>query len=523
MNYNTIEHESVYAGTKLYNGNISETYWRTSSDNVKRKYSYQYDELNRLKDAVYQKPVNGNPSWSFQNSYGESLTYDKNGNVKRLFRTGEFDDVNYALEIDRLVYTYDSAKPNQLTKVIDESTNPNGFKDSANNEDDDYKYDDFGNMESDANKGITRISYNHLNLPIEITFAETKHIRYLYNAAGQKISKTVTDGSAVNITEYLDGYQYIKPGADNYKLYFFPHAEGYVNTIGGNNYVFNYTDHLGNIRLSYGLDRGVLTVLEENNYYPYGLKHENYNVSKKQYEIANSNPELVICNNCDYKYKYNGKEFQDELGLNMTAMDMRMFDSAIARWVVQDPVIHHFQSPYNGFDGNPVYWADPSGADVVETKDAYIFGGDDVKGVFSALINGTSYTTTGDYYDIQMLAIEGESGGGAGGNENIQKKIIEIALKYYGRTDYSYDKKKGNFAKDTNKCNLFVYDILKKAGLNPGLPNGNLLGRIFFGEDGSSAASSWRSKMEGGDDVSEAGSEVSSMSSSSSLASGRRS
>lgn len=36
-----------------------------------------------------------------------------------------------------------------------------------------------------------------------------------------------------------------------------------------------------------------------------------------------------------------------------------------------------------------------------------------------------------------------------------------------------------------------------------------------FGEDGSSAASSWRSKMEGGDDVSEAGSEVSSMSSSS--------
>ena len=44
-------------------------------------------------------------------------------------------------------------------------------------------------------------------------------------------------------------------------------------------------------------------------------------------------------------------------------MDMRMFDSAIARWVVLDPVVHHGQTPYNGFDGNPVYWADPSGAD----------------------------------------------------------------------------------------------------------------------------------------------------------------
>ena len=46
--------------------------------------------------------------------------------------------------------------------------------------------------------------------------------------------------------------------------------EGYVNTTGGNNYVFNYTDHLGNIRLSYTQDptTQVLTILEENHYYP---------------------------------------------------------------------------------------------------------------------------------------------------------------------------------------------------------------------------------------------------------------
>src|SRR5690625_2077381 len=56
-------------------------------------------------------------------------------------------------------------------------------------------------------------------------------------------------------------------------------------------------------------------------------------------------------------------EWQDELGLNMYAMDMRMYDPAIARWVVQDPVIHHSMSPYNSFDNNPVFWADPSGAD----------------------------------------------------------------------------------------------------------------------------------------------------------------
>ena len=46
----------------------------------------------------------------------------------------------------------------------------------------------------------------------------------------------------------------------------------------------------------------------------------------------------------------------------MYDMDMRQYDPAIARWVVLDPVIHHSLSPYNAFDNNPVFWADPSGA-----------------------------------------------------------------------------------------------------------------------------------------------------------------
>lgn len=47
----------------------------------------------------------------------------------------------------------------------------------------------------------------------------------------------------------------------------------------------------------------------------------------------------------------------------MYDMDMRQYDPAIARWVVQDPILHHSQSPYCAFDNNPVYWKDPSGAD----------------------------------------------------------------------------------------------------------------------------------------------------------------
>jgi hypothetical protein len=35
--------------------------------------------------------------------------------------------------------------------------------------------------------------------------------------------------------------------------------------------------------------------------------------------------------------------------------------------VVIDPVVHYNFSPYNAFDNNPVFWADPSGADAYDT------------------------------------------------------------------------------------------------------------------------------------------------------------
>jgi hypothetical protein len=112
---------------------------------------------------------------------------------------------------------------------------------------------------------------------------------------------------------------------------FFPTAEGYVdNTVvnGKNNYsyVYNYTDHLGNIRVSYGWDKntGKLKILEENNYYAFGLKHKNYNMSINKHkallsEILPVNPEEVGIIGAiigerpavvkDYNYKYDGKEF----------------------------------------------------------------------------------------------------------------------------------------------------------------------------------------------------------------------
>jgi RHS repeat-associated protein len=67
--------------------------------------------------------------------------------------------------------------------------------------------------------------------------------------------------------------------------------------------------------------------------------------------------------NSGYQYKYNGKEWQDELGLNVTAMDFRMYDNALGRFNVIDAVadIMPGWSPYRFGFNNPVIWKDPSG------------------------------------------------------------------------------------------------------------------------------------------------------------------
>src|SRR5690554_6989067 len=187
----------------------------------------------------------------------------------------------------------------------------------------------FGNMITDKNKNITLISYNHLNLPYKVTFANGGNISFVYDAAGTRLSKKVQpSGGALVTTDYINGFQY-----ENNVLQFFPHPEGYVkrNTNNTYLYVYQYKDHLGNVRLSYadvnknGTIEPASEILEENNYYPFGLLHKGYN------EVVNSNR-----NEAAEKYKFNSKEYQDELGLNVTAMDFRQYDAALGRFYSMD-------------------------------------------------------------------------------------------------------------------------------------------------------------------------------------------
>ncbi len=386
LSYNDVKN-SVWGLVKpLYNGNISETFWKTSTDNQIRKYGYIYDDLNRLDNSIYQKAptVNAqNSAITSYDSYSEgNVIYDKNGNIIQIRRNGDLDSEEFNIQIDWLFYTYDSG--NKLLRVSDGSNHPEGFKDGANTTIE-YGYDAFGNMTQDLNKGIPAngISYNHLNLPKQILFSgtPTREINYLYNALGQKVQKKVTDGTAIITTNYISGFHY-----ENEDLKFFATAEGYVNVIimslgtqkfTNFNYVYNYTDHLGNIRLSYTANRSINlppVIMEENHYYPFGLKHKKYGSVDKDLVCVNEDCYEIGIDvvppqaRKSYQYKMQNKEWQDELGLNLYDFDARLYDPAIGRTPVQDPLSEMFYSisPYSFLNNSPLRYIDPDGRMAVD-------------------------------------------------------------------------------------------------------------------------------------------------------------
>ncbi|WP_340067327.1 RHS repeat-associated core domain-containing protein [Ascidiimonas aurantiaca] len=298
------------------------------------------------------------------------FTYDKTGNIETLTRQGavveqpELGTPGHFGSMDILDYDYDSG--NRLLKVTDTGNSTYGFKDGAN-QTNEYTYDGNGNMIADANKGITSISYNHLNMPTEVVFNgnPNTHIQFVYDAAGIKQRKITNDNGSITTTDYAGNQVY-----ENGNLKQFYHAEGYVEPDGqsGYQYVYQYRDHLGNIRITYADDNsdgvvGASEMRREQNYYPFGMEHRGYNTGS--YGAKNN------------LKTYQGQEFNEDLGLNTYEWKYRMSDPALGRFWQVDPLAEEYvyNGTYNFAENRVIDGFELEGLEWVDTENGWQYQG----------------------------------------------------------------------------------------------------------------------------------------------------
>ena len=88
-----------------------------------------------------------------------------------------------------------------------------------------------------------------------------------------------------------------------------------------------------------------------------------------------------------YKYKYNGKELQDELGLNMYDYGARNYDPALGRWMNIDPLAEKSRrwSTYAYCYNNPLIFVDYDGMFATPPTDFFNLDGKHVKHVEDGL------------------------------------------------------------------------------------------------------------------------------------------
>jgi RHS repeat-associated protein len=80
-------------------------------------------------------------------------------------------------------------------------------------------------------------------------------------------------------------------------------------------------------------------ILNEYHYYPFGMN--------MAYDWTNN---VTI----DNKYQYNGKEVNDDFGLNLNDYGARWYDAALGRWWAVDPVDDFGRQPYGYANNNPI-------------------------------------------------------------------------------------------------------------------------------------------------------------------------
>lgn len=385
----------------LYNGNISTMqvghsahasvqYGTNAGD--QSGYVFAYDQLNRLVGGdfrVYQSSSWTNP---VNDEFDVSYTYDADGNLSSLKRYGGNGSQQL---MDDFVYRY-SGGGNRLIHVDDLQTNTTAYTEDIDDQSaGNYGYDETGRLISDVSEGISLIKWNAYHTIEQITYTNGRTVSFIYDATGQRVRKRevfssnttetfyIRDAVGTVVATYVDDPNAPNPGDVSVEnpIYGMGRVGVQTRTFNkGSQDIVSYnvdvttsttcvryertvcqkmyelTDHLGNVRVvisdvKIGATLATAPFTADvhviNNYYPFGMLQPGRHVQSET-----------------YRYGFGGHEADHELkgaGNSYTTM-FRQYDPRLGRWLSVDPVTHEWQSPYVGYDNNPVYYADPSGA-----------------------------------------------------------------------------------------------------------------------------------------------------------------
>lgn len=364
-------------GHGLFNGNISNTAmaFKTPAASLPVGYSYRYDQLNRLVKQRQHTLTAAMTDWGLAQStiaYKEDADYDGNGNILKYVRNSAGGAV-----MDTLNYFYprnaaNRLNSNRLRHVKDYVTTAAILTDIETQADDNYLYDNIGNLIRDAKENITKIEWTVYGKIRKITKTGSS-LEYAYDPSGNRVYKQETVGSTVNKTWYVRDAQgnvlgvYGNKSGDAQVYWKEQHLYGSsrlgmwlpdINLVGGTSSTpwnslgkrrYELANHLGNVLVTISdaakVD-GFPVVENAQDYYPFGMRQPG-----RTYDRVSGGV---------YRYGFNGKENDNEVKGEGNQLDygFRIYDSRIGKFLSTDPLFksYPYYTPYQ-FAGNKPIWA----------------------------------------------------------------------------------------------------------------------------------------------------------------------
>ena len=300
--------------TARYSGDISSWAW-TQYGQTAKAYAFSYDGAHRLTDGQF---YNNGTSTNALSEKG--ISYDRAGNITALTR---YDNGSSPVATS-LSYAYTGNRRNA------------------------YSYDLNGNVTSDATNDL-QSSYNLINLPAQIKSGSTVKANYTYLSDGTKAA-AFTSASAGK--DYAGSFTYSRGDGGAKTLESVAFGGGRIRKS-GSTYAVDYhiTDHLGSVR---AIVNASGTVVEQNDYYPFGMRHPN-----------------GLTQLAANRWRFSGKEEQDAaFGIAYSDFGARFYDRSAA-WTTIDPMAEKYYavSPYVYCNNNPILFVDPKGEEGIRYKD----------------------------------------------------------------------------------------------------------------------------------------------------------